>query len=146
VRMAIEVQTELADELWQAALGRAGVDALRALAAVYRDFGARRPVYVRVLFAMTSTTDQRFRTGGQRLAEPVRATLRSFGLDELQVRHAHRAFSAAMRGFLLGEGQGMYGDDADETFECLVALFADSLQAGCWPAAVAGSSLRQARS
>jgi AcrR family transcriptional regulator len=140
VRMAVEVQRELADRLWEAALARAGVDALRAIAQVYRSFGAGQPVHVRVLFTMTSTTDERFRAGGQRLAEPVRATLRSLGLDEEAVRHAHRAFGAAMRGFLLAEAQGQYGSDADQTFEQLIALFTRGLASGDWPVIPASTS------
>ena len=79
------------------------------------------------------TTDERFRAGGLRLAEPVRATLRSFGLDDERVRHAHRAFGASMRGFLLSEAQGHYGDDADETFAQVIALFTQALESGSWP-------------
>ena len=133
VRMAVVVQDDLAERLWEAALGRSGETALRALAGVYRDFGARQPAHIRTLFAMTGTTDDRFRRGGTHLAEPIRATLRGFGLDEHQVRHAHRAFSASMRGFMLAEAQGLYGDDGDETFDQLVALFAGGLATGAWP-------------
>ena len=133
VRMAVSVQAELAQQLWQAALGRTGVRALRELADVYRSYGETKPTRTWLLFAMTSTTDPRFHDGAQYLAEPIRATLRSFGLDDRRVRHAHRAFSAAMRGFLLAEAQGMYADDADGTFSQIVALFTGALERGDWP-------------
>jgi AcrR family transcriptional regulator len=139
VRMAMVVQADLSQRLWQAALGRARADALGALADVYRGFGAAAPVRTRLLFARASTADQRFRDGAQTLAEPIRATLRSFGLDDLQVRHAHRAFSASMRGFLLGEAEGLYGSvsDADATFEQIIALYTTALDRGDWPVAAA---------
>lgn len=140
VRMALSVQDELTRQLWLAALGRSGTDALRALGEVYRAFGRHQPAHIRVLFAMTGTTDARFRDGAVQLAEPVRATLRGFGLDDAQVRHAHRAFGAAMRGFLLTEAQGMYGDDADATFDQLLALFATALTERTWPAVPAGAT------
>ena len=134
MRMAVEVQRDLGQQLWQAALGRSGVDALRALAAVYREFGKASPVRTWLLFAMTGKADQRFRDGAVFLVEPIRATLRSFGLEQHQVVHAHRSFSASMRGFLLAEAQGAYGDDADATFEHVVALYTVALERGDWPA------------
>jgi AcrR family transcriptional regulator len=133
MRMAVDVQTDLGQRLWQAALGRTGVNALRALASVYREFGEANPVRTWLLFAMTGKADQRFRDGAMFLVEPIRATLRSFGLDEQQVLHAHRSFSASMRGFLLAEGQGGYGDDADATFEQIVSLYVIALERGDWP-------------
>lgn len=133
VRMAVVVQSELAQLLWRAALGAEREGALRRLAVVYRDFGESSPVRSRLLFALTTTKDPRFRTGGQYLAEPIRATLGSFGLDDEQVRHAHRAFGSAMRGFLLAQAEGQYSDDADDTFEAIVSLFTAALTAGNWP-------------
>jgi AcrR family transcriptional regulator len=133
IRMGLTVQAELAQELWQAALGRSGVEALRGLADVYRAFGKREPVSIRLLYAMTSTADARFEEGARHLAEPIRATLRGFDLDETQVLHAHRAFSASMRGFLLAEAQGLYNADADVTFDQIVALFTRTLVSGEWP-------------
>jgi len=143
VRMAVAVQAELAQRLWQAALGRTGVAALQALSGVYRDYGETKPNRTWLLFAMTTTDDARFHDGAQFLAEPIRATLRSFGLDDGRVRHAHRAYSAAMRGFLLAEAQGMYGDDADTTFRQIVGLFAGALERGDWPGETAEPKRRR---
>ncbi|MCU1365495.1 MAG: hypothetical protein JWN39_1134 [Ilumatobacteraceae bacterium] len=143
VRMVLVVQADLAQQLWQAALGRTRVDALHALAGVYRDFGMAKPTYIRLLFAMATTADPRFVDGAKHLAEPIRATLRSFRLDDEQVRHAHRAFSAAMRGFLMSELQDMYGNDASETFEQIVRLFTLALESDAWP--VAGPVSKQRR-
>jgi AcrR family transcriptional regulator len=141
VRMAVVVQADLSARLWQAALGRTQADALRALAEVYRRFGEDAPVRTWLLFAQTSTRDPRFQAGAITLTEPIHATLRSFGLDDQQVRHAHRAFSASMRGFLLGEAQGLYGSaaDTDATFEQIVALYTSALARGDWPMAETAS-------
>ena len=80
-----------------------------------------------------ATTDPRVLEGARYLAEPIRATLRGFGLDDEQVRHAHRAFSAAIRGFLVAEAQGAYPIDADVTFDQIVDLFVLALEGGNWP-------------
>jgi len=132
-RMGLAAQSALAQRLWEAALGRSGADALRALADVYRDFGSAHPEQIRLLFAGAATTDPRVLEGARYLAEPIRATLRGFGLDDEQVRHAHRAFSAAVRGFSMAEAQGAYPTDADITFDQIVDLFVQALERGSWP-------------
>ncbi|MCU1396881.1 MAG: TetR family transcriptional regulator [Ilumatobacteraceae bacterium] len=139
VRMSLVVQAELAQRLWQAALGATREGALRNLAAVYREFGEITPMRSRLLFATIASSDPRFVEGGLHLAEPIRATLRSFGLDDDQVRHAHRVFGASMRGFLLSESEGQYREETDATFEALVALFATALGRGDWPAGASGA-------
>lgn len=133
-RLALVTQSSLAQQLWAAALGRSGVDGLHALAHVYRSFTKAHPLRTRLLFFSPSVADAEFEDAGRRLAEPIRATLRSFGLDDDRVRHSHRVFSAAMRGFLLAEAQGAYArGEADETFERLVDLFVVAIVAGDWP-------------
>ena len=135
-RVALVTQLSLAQQLWEAALGRSGVDGLHGLAHVYRSFTKAHPLRTRLLFFSPSGEDVEFEEAGQRLAEPIRATLRGFGLDDDRVRHSHRVFSAAMRGFMLAEAQGAYaGGEADETFERLVDLFVVALDAGHWPKA-----------
>jgi len=133
-RLALVTQSSLAQQLWAAALGRSGVDGLHALALVYRSFAKAHPLRTRLLFFSPSVVDAELEEAGRRLAEPIRATLRSFGLDDDRVRHSHRVFSAAMRGFMLAEAQGAYaGGEADETFERLVDLFVVAIVAGDWP-------------
>jgi AcrR family transcriptional regulator len=132
-RMLLTAQSALAQQLWEAALGRSGADALRALAAVYRGFGSAHPEQIRLLFAGATTTDPRVADGARYMSEPIRATLFGFGLDDQQVRHAHRAFSAAIRGFAVAEAQGAYHTDADVTFDQIVDLFIQALESGNWP-------------
>ena len=132
-RMLLTAQSSLARSLWEAALGRSGPDALYALAGVYREFGRAHPEQIRLLFAGATTTDSRVADGASYMSEPVRATLRGFGLDDEQVRHAHRAFSAAIRGFAVAEAQGAYAADADVTFDQIVDLFVQALESGSWP-------------
>jgi AcrR family transcriptional regulator len=132
-RMLLTAQAALAQQLWEAALGRSGAEALRALATVYRGYGEAHPAQIRLLFAGATTKDPRVVEGAQYMAEPIRATLRGFGIDDEQVRHAHRAYSAAIRGFLVAEAQGAYPIDADVTFDQIVDLFVLALEGGNWP-------------
>jgi AcrR family transcriptional regulator len=116
-RMVVAVQEEVADRLWAAALGRSRHEALRELASVYRDYAVAHPVRIRLL--MTSAgTGPAGEASARRMAEPIRAALRSYGLDDEQILHAHRLFA---RG------------DADTTFEELVDLVVLGLESGRWP-------------
>jgi AcrR family transcriptional regulator len=133
-RMLLTVQHAVADRLWEAALGRARDEALRELARVYRAYAAEHPVRVRLLMASPPVDGPGGDEGARRLAEPVRAALRSYGLGDEQVVHAHRAFSSIIRGFLIGEIHGLYASGgADATFEAVVDLVVLGLETGRWP-------------
>jgi AcrR family transcriptional regulator len=130
LRMVAVVQDEVADRLWAAALGRSRDDALREIARVYREYGAAHPVRIRLLMSSPAPGEP----SARRLAEPIRAALRSYGLADDQARHAHRVFSSAVRGFLVAESHGFFlGGDADATFAELVDLVVLGLESGRWP-------------
>jgi AcrR family transcriptional regulator len=132
--VALLAQREIGEELWRAAVGRSGEEALMALAGAYRDYVRRHPGRYDVLTRYRPRDDDEFRSNARHVAEPIRATLRSFGLGEREVFHAHRAFSAAIRGLAVPEAAGGYEDaNADETFRQIVALFVLGLTSGRWP-------------
>jgi AcrR family transcriptional regulator len=138
-RMALAATTELADELWSVALGRSGDDAVLAIARVQRAYSGRHPGRVQAMHAIPGGSSPALEVAALRLAEPIRAVLRSHGLDETQVRHAHRIFSAMTRGFVQGEASGAYARSADShsaadaTFAHMVDLFLLGLRSGAWP-------------
>jgi hypothetical protein len=125
---------ELADEVWRAALGRTGEQALAAIAAVERAYALEHPGRNAAMRTRPQPDDEEFRARGLRLAEPVRATFRSFGLDDEQVVLAHGVFSSALRGLVLAEVTGTYPfADVGETHEQLIQLFVAALSTGDWP-------------
>jgi AcrR family transcriptional regulator len=137
-RMVVAVQTEVAERLWAAALGRTRDDALRELARVYRDYAAAHPVRIRLLMAAPAAGPAGV-ASAQRLAEPIRAALRSYGLTDDRVLHAHRVFSSAIRGFLVAESHGLFErGGADTTFDELVDLVVLGLESGRWPTTTEG--------
>jgi AcrR family transcriptional regulator len=137
-RMAIAAMSELADELWSVALGRSGDEAVRAIAGVQRSFGERHPGRVQAMHASRDGDHPEIDAVGLRLAEPIRAALRGFGLDDAQIRHAHRIFSAMNRGFVQGEAAGAYAQGgADATFEHMIELFLLGVRSGSWPSSAA---------
>ena len=135
--VALLALEELADEVWKAGLGRSGEDALAAIAAVERAYSRNHPGRSTAMFTFSRCDDDELRARGLRLAEPVRATFRSFGLDDEQVALAHSVFSSALRGLVLAEITDTFAfHDLDRTHEQLIRLFVVALSAGTWPAEV----------
>ena len=127
---------ELGQTLWQAALGRSGADAMMSLARAYRTYALDHPGRHEALATCRPRPeDIEMLTRSRHMAEPVFATLRSLGLDEHQVIHAHRIFFGTLRGFTLTETSGMFRntESVDETFQQLMLLFVDALSSGGWP-------------
>lgn len=125
---------ELADEVWRSVLGRTGADALEQIALVERDFARAHPGRIASIHEFIGTTDPEFRARALRLAEPIRATLASFGLDQIQVSIAHKVFSAAIRGLTSAEvTTAAQRRDADLALVETVALFVSALESGAWP-------------
>ena len=129
---------ELADEVWKAALGRSREEALVAIAAVERAYARRHPGRNTAIVTYTHFEDEELRARGLRLAEPIRATFRSFGLDEAQISQAHGVFSCALRGLILAEITDTFPfADLDQTHDELIGLFVAALSTGTWPGTVA---------
>ena len=117
--------TELADRVWSAAIGRAGADALAAIAVEYRSYAAAYPGRTASLSAI-DRSDPDFAARMARLHEPLAATFRSFGLGEEQCSSAHQIFGATINGLVNTGGA--------EEMDQAVALFVVALSTGRWPA------------
>ena len=126
---------ELGQKLWQAALGRSGPDALVAIATVYRDYARSHPGRTEALTTFQDHDDEEIRVRAKHLGEPVNAVLRSLGLDERQVIHAHRVFFSTLRGFTITETSAGFRlpVSVDDTFDQLLTLFIEALSTGAWP-------------
>jgi AcrR family transcriptional regulator len=132
--VALLALAELADEVWKAALGRSRDEALVAIAGVERAYARKHPGRNTAMATYARSDDEELRARGLRLAEPIRATFRSFGLDEDQITLAHSVFSSALRGLVLAEITETFPfHDLDETHEQLIGLFVVALATGSWP-------------
>jgi AcrR family transcriptional regulator len=128
--LAVHGQQELAGRLGAAVMGRAGADALRALAAAYAGFAADRPgLYACALRAPLG--DEALEASTEAATAPWRATLRSFGLSAVETEHYHRALWAALHGFVTLRGAGLMTRAAstDRSFTTMVDVFVDALAA-----------------
>jgi AcrR family transcriptional regulator len=128
--VALLAMRELSDRVWEAALGRTRRDALEAIAAQYRRFALEHPGRAAAMVQQSRRPDDELRAAGERLAQPAFATLRSYGLDEAQVLHAYRVFSATLRG-LVSFGPDL--PDADTTFAEALDLLDGALSSRTWP-------------
>src|SRR4030088_3423738 len=83
--VALLAATEMAELLWGAALGRSREDALHAIADVYRSYPRDHPGRGEALLTYRGWEDDELHVQAMRMSDPLRATLRSFGLDDTQV-------------------------------------------------------------
>lgn len=108
VRVALYALDKLADRIADAIAGRAGRDALIALADAHRDFSMAHPG----LFAAARHPldgEAAGRSGGARIAQATRAVLRGYGLDEHAQTHAIRLLGSVFLGFTMLESSGSFG-------------------------------------
>lgn len=126
---------ELGERLWRAAVGKAGDEALEAIAEAYRTFVKERPgLYAATLPASRlreSAADPELQAAEQEALEPVLVVLSSsYGLENEEALHATRCLRAAVHGFATLEAAGGFGLalDTDESFRRLVRTIIGGLR------------------
>ncbi|MYY87504.1 MULTISPECIES: TetR/AcrR family transcriptional regulator [unclassified Streptomyces] len=115
--IALLALAELADRGADALAGRAGKDALAALANVYRDYAREHPG--RYAAAQLRLTPEAAAGAGGRHAEMTRAILRGYELTEPDQTHAVRLLGSVFHGYVsleLGGGFSHSAPDSDETW------------------------------
>lgn len=114
LRAELQIRTLrlLGQQLQQAAMGRAGADGFRALAATHRAFAARYPS--RYEGATRAPHDrERFVAAGLDANQAVLAMVRSCGLEGEAALYVELAAFAAVHGFVSLELGGFFGTDVD---------------------------------
>jgi len=127
--VALDGLDQLADLCRAAVMGRAGEDALGALARAYRAFAVAHPgVYA--LTQISRPGDPDYERRAQRVLEPVLALLAGFGLPEGELIHAARAVRSGLHGFATLETRGGFGLDVDldESFAWMVTSLQRALR------------------
>jgi AcrR family transcriptional regulator len=120
-RLAAKGTRELADALQWTAVGRAGRDALAAIATAYRAYAREHPGTYAALQRAADVRESP--ADAERLVGTVVAVLRGYGLDGEAAVHATRVVRAALHGFVVLEAEGGFGMplDLDESFDRLIA-------------------------
>jgi AcrR family transcriptional regulator len=124
-RLAARGASGLAGAMQEAAAGRAGGDALRAVARAYREYAREHPgSYDAAQRAEWVAGD-----AGARAVRVFTAVLAGYGLTGDDAIHATRAVRAALHGFAALESGGGFGmaQSVDASFDRLVSLLDDGL-------------------
>ena len=120
--VAVLALLELRERLATAAVGRSAGEALRALAAAYREYAREHPGrYAATLRAPAPDDDEHGRAAAA-VVDVVFAVLRGYGLEGDGLVHATRILRSSLHGFVALEAGGGFGlpDSVDETFARLV--------------------------
>jgi AcrR family transcriptional regulator len=131
-RLGARGTTDLATVLGQAVEGRAGVDALRALAVAYRDFARLRPgTYAATQRSRDLAEDAEARAAAEAVVRVTLAALREYGLEGDEAIHAVRLIRIALHGFISLEAAGGFAMNlsTDDTFERILDLLDVGLRA-----------------
>ena len=134
--VALRATEALGERLCNAAMGRAGGTALRAVAAEFRDYAVTHPGLYE-LSTRARPDDEEYASAGLRVIEPVIAILRAYDLHDDEAIHAARMLRSALHGFVsleIADGFGL-AVDVDESFEWLVERLVDTLVDSTSPSA-----------
>ncbi|MDN3027259.1 TetR/AcrR family transcriptional regulator [Streptomyces sp. S.PB5] len=133
-RICLLALEELADRGATALAGRAGKDALTALADVYRDYAREHPGRATAA-RMRLDPETAAASAGVRHAEMTRAILRGYDLTEPDQTHAVRLLGSVFHGYVSLEAGGGFSHSAPDSDETWVRVL-DALDALLrnWPA------------
>jgi AcrR family transcriptional regulator len=131
-RLAARGTRELSAALHAAAAGRAGREALAAIASSYRAYATEHPGTYAALQRAPDLDDDE---GARRLFDVVLAVLRGYGLNGEDAIHGARIVRAALHGFVALEANEGFGIplDLDESFARLVSTLDRGLAASPRP-------------
>lgn len=126
-RIALFALEELADRAAAALAGRAGKDALAALANVYRDYAREHPGRYDAT-RMRLDPETAAASAGVRHAQMARAVLRGYDLAEPDRTHAVRLLGSVFHGYVSLEAAGGFGHSAPDARETWTRIL-DALDA-----------------
>ena len=97
--LAMMALHELADTLGKASIGRAKDEAIRSLAAAYREFVKKHPGLYQATDRAVGASDPELARASDEVVNVCLAVLRGYGLDRRAALHALRGLRSAVHGF-----------------------------------------------
>ncbi len=145
--LALRALGELAAVLRRAAVGRAGDDALLALARAYRDHARTHPGTLAALQRAPAPDDAELQAAAGDLLDVLLAVLAGYGLTGDDAVHAARGLRSALHGFVTLEAGGGFGLplDLDDSYDRLVGTLADGFARAGAPVGAEGTGDQSAR-
>lgn len=137
LRQALSSQAaaNLSDTLRDAAVGRSGAAALRAVATAYRSFAREHPgQYASLLLPVGTSIDGSSAPQAQ-IVEVLARILESFDIGGDEAVHGARIIRSAIHGFVTLEASEAFilDQDPDETFRSLVEFVVAGFEGGTNP-------------
>lgn len=116
---------EASRRLGQAVMGKAGDEAVLALAHALRHFAKERPGLYEAVQRAPDPGDQEWQAAGQEVVEIMVRTLSAYALSQEDALHAIRMLHSIVHGFVSLEHSGGFGLplEIDETFRRLLVSF-----------------------
>ena len=129
--LAVRGVRELTAVMLEAAAGRAGPDALHAMARAYRSYAAANPALCAASVRAPSPSDAEHLAAGEAAVRVLASALSGYGFDDDDMVHAVRCFRVALHGFVTLDAAGGFGlpQSVDETFARLVDSLDTALRA-----------------
>lgn len=114
----------LAEAMRGAAAGRAGFDAIRAVAGAYRGYAHAQPGVYSFTLRAPGPEEQDLQEAAGVVLDVVLAALRGYGFGDDAAIHAARSLRSALHGFVALELAGGFGlpQDLDESFDLLLQV------------------------
>ncbi|MDM8530411.1 TetR-like C-terminal domain-containing protein [Anaerolineales bacterium HSG25] len=119
----------LGRELQHAVMGRAGSEALVAVAHAYRNTAKRHPSLYPLSVGSVEGASPAIKQAGQAVLEVILAVLRGYHLTDEAALHGARCLRSTLHGFVSLETGGGFGIplDVDESFEQLIFVIDQGL-------------------
>ncbi|MFC7547228.1 TetR/AcrR family transcriptional regulator [Plantactinospora sp. GCM10030261] len=132
-QLAIRALDEFTATITEAAVGRSGSDALRAMAHAYRAYARRRPGGYAAAQRAPDPADTEHAAAGERAVRVIFAVLAGYGLAGDRLVDATRSLRSTLHGFVSLEAAGGFGlpRDVDRTYDRLVDMLDRALRT--WP-------------
>jgi AcrR family transcriptional regulator len=120
---------ELAVQLRQAAIGKAGDDAIASVAHAYREFALAHPARYAASIRSPDPQDTEMSAVAQDILNLLLIVLAPYRLKQDEALHVIRALRSVLHGFVSLEAAGGFGLplDRDESFARLLRMFLDGL-------------------
>ncbi|WUH97965.1 WHG domain-containing protein [Spirillospora sp. NBC_00431] len=129
--LTVRVLEELTERLGEAALGRSGDDAVRALMRAYRSYVVQHPGRYAAMDQSTDASPESY-AAGDRLLSIVFAALRAYDLEGSDLVHAARCLRSAVHGFAVLEAMSGFGlpENLEVSYELLITMVIGGLPGG----------------
>jgi AcrR family transcriptional regulator len=123
--VAAQATRELATVMTDAAVGRAGADALHAVAVAYRDYGRAHPGRYAGTLRAPDPADEARVTASDAMLRVIFRILAGYGISGDDAVDATRSLRAALHGFVTLEAAGGFGmpREVDRSFDRFLIAF-----------------------